>query len=104
MNFFELYEGAAGFFERLRQRLFGGHQVVVTQPIVINPTYDEKAKIAFYRLDAIRRYLEQTEDVAEAKMREFVLEARAHVGFLHSSGLVSDDERLRLLKSVKAEG
>lgn len=64
----------------------------VAQPIVINPGDKEKIAHARYRLDAIKRHVEQNAPVLPSRKEEFRREARMHVASLYGAGEMSAEE------------
>jgi|SRR6185312_310032 len=70
----------------------GGAAKAATQAVLVNPNLDEKLKHAAYRLDAIRRYIEQSEGVPAGRMREFFAETVAHADTLFRAGKIDRGE------------
>lgn len=52
------------------------------QPIVINPNDMQRFQLAAYRINAIKRHIEQYENITAQRMREFFTETVAHADVL----------------------
>lgn len=72
-----------------------------TQPIAVNLTGNAKLDHAAYRLDAIRRYIEQTESVAAGKCEEFLNEIRELGTLLKREGRLTEAQFAALEAMVK---
>lgn len=74
------------------------------QPMLVNPDDNERVKIAFYRLDAIRRHREQRmsegREISATRAREFREEARELAAFLLREGRITPAQRDLFLKQA----
>jgi hypothetical protein len=86
-------------WEWLRRLLIGDFQepappsAAKAQPIVVNPDEDRRLVQAAYRLDAIRRHIEQARYVPPQRMREFFGETVAQADTLMRAGRIDEATR-----------
>lgn len=88
-----------------RREYSGAPAGVKTKPIVINPNASQRLSNAAYRVDAIRRYIEQTEHIPAEKMRQLYAEMVEHVNLLFKEGqtdLFHHDAMIKLVEDAKA--
>lgn len=84
-----------------KQELVG----VTAKPIVVNPNASQRLSNAAYRVDAIRRYIEQTDYIPAEKMRQLYAEMVEHVSFMFKEGqidLFHHDRMIALVADAKA--
>jgi hypothetical protein len=74
---------------------------VTVQPIVVNPGSQDRLAIAEYRVDAIRRYLEQKEHVSAQKLRELFAETVLHADALLKAGRIDAPTHDEIIARVK---
>lgn len=78
---------------------------ITAQPPVITQgglQYEAKILHAKYRLDAIKRTVDQSEGKLSAKhLEEFRAEIRDHAHTLASAGIITDDEAAAIVKHGK---
>lgn len=94
--------------KRMLEKLSGGQAPaeppleavgMIVRPMAVNPSLEERHRIAAYRLDAIRRAITQREAEPEqayteawlAKTRQFYVETVVQADILRSAGLLSED-------------
>lgn len=65
---------------------------MVAQPIVLSPSEEERIAQAVYRLDAIKRYIEQTPKISIKKRREFLVETINHADMLFRAGRLDETQ------------
>lgn len=65
---------------------------MVAQPIVLSPSEEERFAQAVYRLDAIKRYIEQTPKISIRKRREFLVETINHADMLFRAGRLDETQ------------
>lgn len=77
-------------------------QGIVTRPIVIgeSETEHERIRQGLYRLDAIKRYLEQAGPITEKKRREFFVETVARADFLYQAGAIDKEQHDAFIERV----
>jgi len=63
---------------------------VRAQPIAINPGDCARLKQAAYRVDAIRRHIEQSKKISPRRRREFFVETVAHADMLLRAGQIDE--------------
>lgn len=73
---------------------------MVAQPIILNASEEHAISHARYRLDAIRRYNEQTAKISVKKRREFLVESIAHAELLFRAGKIDEPEHDRLINAA----
>jgi hypothetical protein len=77
------------------------HGAMRAAPMVLNPDNDDRVRISLYRLDAIRRHIEQaTKPISPQRMREFREETEDRARALLRAGKISQyqhDEALALV-------
>lgn len=73
---------------------------MVAQPIILNAKEEEQLNNARYRLDAIRRYIEQTPKISPRKRREFLTETIAHADLLFRSGKIDEAQHDQLINAA----
>ena len=66
---------------------------VKAQPVIVNPNEDRKLVQAAYRIDAIRRHIEQARVIAPSRMREFFRETVGHADALLGAGRIDEATR-----------
>lgn len=89
------------------KRLFGPEPEpapqIITRPIVLNAQEEEQINNAYYRLDAIRRYIEQTAVISTRKRREFLTETIAHADLLFRRGRIDETQHDELINTAIAD-
>lgn len=69
-------------------------------PLTANPNDDQKIESAKYRLGAVKRYIEQTPDVPDWKMKEFRTEVRGLALDMMKAGQFTEDDHDAALRMV----
>lgn len=74
----------------------------IVRPIVIaeNESEHERIRQGLYRLDAIKRYLEQAGPIPEAKRREFLVETVARTDYLYQAGAIDKEQHDAFIERV----
>ena len=70
------------------------------QPVVVNPDEDRKLVQAAYRIDAIRRHIQQSRYVTPSRMREFFGETVGHADALLRAGRIDEETREAMIAFV----
>jgi hypothetical protein len=73
-----------------------------TNPIQVNPSDMVRVDHAKYRLDAINRYLDQTEVIARSKIQEFLAEARGLGIMLLNASVITEEEYEATIAKIKS--
>lgn len=77
-------------------------QKMVVRPIVIaeNESEHERIRQGLYRLDAIKRYLEQAGPIPERKRREFLVETVTRTDYLYQAGAINKQQHDEFIERV----
>lgn len=75
---------------------------VKANPIVVHADAAERVRLAYYRVDAIRRHLEQHEKIAADRLREFFVETVAQADILLNAKAITPEQHDAAIAFVQA--